>query len=228
MGTGTAEAMRNGEVGALFDWDGVVIDSSAQHLKSWELLAGEAGKPLPKDHFIRGFGMKNQVIIPRILEWTDDPEEIERYSLRKEALYREIIAREGISALPGVKSLLEMLDAQGVPCAVGSSTHRENIEAVLDILGVRARFKALVTAEDVTHGKPDPEVFVKSANAIGIRPEKCVVFEDAPVGVEAGLKAGARVIAVATTNEKSALRRANAVVDTLKDVDWPMFNGVFA
>lgn len=220
--------MKGVVAGALFDWDGVVIDSSAQHEQSWELLAAEIGKPLPEDHFIRGFGMKNQVIIPRILAWTDDPDEIERYSLRKEALYREIIAREGIRALPGVKSLLEMLDAQGVPCAVGSSTHRENIEVVLDILGVRERFKALVTAEDVSHGKPDPEVFVKSANAIGIKPENCVVFEDAPVGVEAGLKAGSRVIAVATTNEKSALRRANAVVDTLQEVDWPLFSGVLA
>lgn len=213
--------------GALFDWDGVVIDSSKQHEESWELLAAEIGKPLPADHFLRGFGMKNQVIIPEILGWTRDPEEIQRYSLRKEELYREIVRERGIAPLPGVLGLLRLLNDHGVPCAVASSTHRENIEAIFDAIGVREYFAAVVTAEDVSRGKPDPEVFLRSAAKIGRDPHNCVVFEDAHVGIEAGLAAGAKVIAVATTNPLDSLGRADLAVASLQDVSWRMICGLF-
>ncbi len=214
-------------LGALFDWDGVVIDSSAQHEKSWELLAAETGKALPADHFKRGFGMKNEKIIPGILGWTDDAGEIHRLSLRKEALYREIIREEGITPLPGVSELLALLADHGVPCSVASSTHRENIEAVFDAIGLRERFSAVVTSEDVSHGKPDPEVFLESARRIDRDPAHCVVFEDAHVGIEAGLAAGARVIAVATTHPADTLGQAHRVVDSLEAVNWDGFSGLF-
>ncbi len=213
--------------GALFDWDGVVIDSSRQHEESWELLALELGKPLPGDHFLRGFGMKNQVIIPEILGWTRDPDEIHRFSLRKEELYRAIVRERGIEPLPGVVGLLRTLRDHGVPCAVASSTHRENIETVFDAIGVREYFAAVVTAEDVSQGKPDPEVFLVSAARIDRDPWQCVVFEDAHVGVEAGLAAGAKVIAVATTHPIESLGRANLAVASLQDVTWPLFRGLF-
>lgn len=214
------------KTGALFDWDGVVIDSSAQHEESWELLAKEVGRPLPEDHFVRGFGMKNQVIIPGILGWTNDPEEIHRYSLRKEFLYREIVRERGIQPLPGVRELLELLEEHGVPCSVASSTHRENIEVIFDAIGLRRFFKAVVTSEDVSHGKPDPEVFLKSAARIGCDPRRCVVFEDAHVGIEAARAAGARVIAVATTNPIEKLGVADAAVASLGEVDWELFCAV--
>ena len=215
------------ERGALFDWDGVVIDSSRQHEESWEMLAAEIGKPLPPDHFVRGFGMKNQVIIPQILKWTNDPGEIDRYSLRKEFLYRQIIREHGIQPLPGVVELLELLGQQGVPCSVASSTHRENIETIFDAMGLRGYFRAVVTSEDVSHGKPDPEVFLKSAAMIGRDPRNCVVFEDAHVGIAAGRDAGAKVIAVATTHPVEELGMADAAVHSLLEVDWPLIDGLF-
>lgn len=211
------------KAGALFDWDGVIIDSSSQHEESWELLAAEIGKRLPADHFVRGFGMKNQVIIPEILEWTSDPDEIQRYSLRKEFLYREIVRERGIEPLPGVIGLLNLLKEHGVPCSVASSTHRENIETILDVIGVRDFFQAVVTSEDVARGKPDPEVFIKGAERIGRDPWHCVVFEDALVGIEAGLTAGAKVIAVATTNSIDDLGMADLAVNSLEDIHWDLF-----
>jgi beta-phosphoglucomutase family hydrolase len=216
------------QAGALFDWDGVVIDSSAHHEKSWEQLAAEIGKPLPADHFVRGFGMKNQVIIPEILGWTGDPDEIETLSLRKEQLYRDIIRVEGIEALPGVAELLEMLSDNGVPSAVASSTHRINVEVVLDAIGLRPYFDAIVTAEDVTRGKPDPEVFLTGAERINRPASVCVVFEDAHVGIEAGLAAGARVVAVATTNPLDELGRAHLALESLAELDWQRFEALLA
>jgi beta-phosphoglucomutase family hydrolase len=210
--------MRDSNLGAIFDWDGVVIDSSSQHEESWERLAKESGLSLPPDHFKKGFGMKNQFIIPNLLKWTDDPNEIHRYSLRKEELYREIVIERGISALPGVAEWLRALSERAVPCAIGSSTHRLNIETILDVLGFRDYFSAIVTAEDVSHGKPDPEVFLKAAEKIGMPPNRSIVFEDAFVGIEAAHRGGMKVVAVATTNPIETLALADLAVHRLDEL----------
>ena len=76
-------------LGVIFDWDGVIVDSAPQHLAAWELLAAEEHLPLPEGHFRKGFGLKNSFIIPEILDWTRNPKEIHRLSIRKEALYRD-------------------------------------------------------------------------------------------------------------------------------------------
>jgi HAD superfamily hydrolase (TIGR01509 family) len=204
---------------AIFDWDGVIIDSSRQHEESWNRLAREINKPLPKGHFKAGFGRKNEFIIPNILHWANDLAEIRVLSLRKEVLYRQIVREEGLDPLPGVRSWLGRLAAAGVPCAIGSSTHRENIEASLDVLGLRGFFRAIVAADDVTNGKPDPEVFLKAAEKLGCDPARCVVFEDAFVGIEAAHRGGMRVIAVATTNRIEDLRKADMAVLQLDELD---------
>jgi len=201
--------------GAIFDWDGVIIDSSIQHEEGWERLAAEEGKSLPEGHFKKSFGMKNERIIPGILKWTDDPKEIRRMSLRKEELYRIIAMETGIRPLDGVVAFLTALVEAGVPCVIGSSTHRLNIEVSLDVMGLRSYFSDIVSAEDVSHGKPDPEVFQMAAGRIGRRPGQCVVFEDAHVGIEAGLAGGFTVVAVAGTHARETLEGAHCVVDRL-------------
>ncbi len=203
---------------AIFDWDGVIVDSSAAHQASWERLAAETGRPLPADHFTRGFGMKNEIIIPRLLGWTTDPAEIRRLSLRKEAIYREIIQADGISALPGVKTWLDRLVAAGIPRIIASSTHRLNITCTLDVIGLSGYFPDIVSAEDVSHGKPDPEVFLMAAQRLGIAPARCVVLEDTHVGIEAARRAGMKVIAVAGTHPGVSLADADRVVHRLDEL----------
>ncbi len=204
--------------GAIFDWDGVIIDSSAHHEESWERLAAETGHLLPPGHFKRGFGMKNERIIPDLLGWSFDPDEIHRLSLRKEELYREIVKEWGIAPLPGVVAWLDSLRDAGIPCAIGSSTHRLNISTGLSILGFTERFAAVITAEDVRNGKPDPEVFLTAAARIGLAPERCVVFEDALVGIEAAHRGSMQVVAVATTNPISLLKQADVAVHRLDEL----------
>lgn len=194
--------------GALFDWDGVIIDSSKHHEESWERLAREIAQPLPEGHFKKGFGRKNEFIIPEILAWTREAAEVERLSLRKEELYRAVVAELGIEPLPGVRTWLERLREAGVPCAIGSSTHRANIALSLGLIGLTEFFSAIVTAEDVSRGKPEPEVFLTGAARIGRAPECCVVFEDAFVGLEAARAGGMRTVAVATTHPIADLRAA--------------------
>ncbi len=192
-------------IGAIFDWDGVIIDSSAAHEQSWDLLAEEEKRVLPPGHFKAGFGRKNQFIIPQILKWSDDAVEIARLGRRKEELYREILKTTGISALPGVRDLLEGLRASGVPCVVGSSTPRVNIDHVMTLAKLHGFFADIVSAEDVSHGKPDPEVFLKAAAKINRAPARCVVFEDAFVGLEAARAGEFKCIGVATTHPVESL-----------------------
>jgi beta-phosphoglucomutase family hydrolase len=203
---------------AIFDWDGVILDSSRQHEASWQLLARENGLPLPPDFFRRSFGMKNERIIPELLGWTRDPERVRQLGDRKEALYRELIRREGVQPLPGVRAWLETLRGAGIPCAVGSSTPRRNIDCVMDALGLRGFFRVIVAGEDVTRGKPHPEVFLRAAERLGVPPSRCVVFEDAHVGLEAARAAGMKVVGVATTHPPESLRAADRVVRRLDEL----------
>jgi len=205
------------EIGAIFDWDGVIVDSSAHHEQAWEWLAAQVGRPLPPGYFERGFGLKNERIIPDILGWSRDESEIRSISRRKEQLYRDALRQGGVSLLPGVESFLDALRNHGIPCAVGSSSHRRNIEAALELLGLEG-FQAMVTAEDVSAGKPDPEVFLLAARRIGVPPSRCVVFEDVPAGVEAALRGGMRAVAVTTTHPAGALSSADVVVDRLDEL----------
>ncbi len=204
--------------GAIFDWDGVIINSAMHHEASWERLAKECGKPLPEGHFKRGFGMKNEVIIPELLQWTTTPTEVRLLSLRKEVLYREIVQEKGIAPLPGVENFLKTLRDAGIPCIIGSSTQRLNITTTLAVLGFADYFPEIVSGEDVQRGKPDPEVFLTAAKRLDAEPGDCVVFEDALVGIAAGHAAGIKVAAVTTTEPREKLAHADWVVDRLDEL----------
>jgi beta-phosphoglucomutase family hydrolase len=213
--------------GAIFDWDGVIIGSAALHEQSWHRLARELGTTIAPDSFIRGFGMKSARIIEEIHGWSHDPAEIARLTNRKEALYREIVAQSDIAPLPGVVEWLQRLAEAGVPCAVASSTQRLNIDAVLSRIGLQDAFRAIVSAEDVVHGKPNPEVFLKAAEKLDLSPARCVVFEDAHVGIEAAHAAGMMVVAVATTHPATELSAADLVVRRLDELSIEQVTSAF-
>src|ERR1051326_5323616 len=184
--------------GAIFDWDGVIIDSSAAHQESWQRLASEVGQTLPAGYFERSFGMKSVKIIREILHWTDDPEKPSRLDWRKETLYREAILEKGIAPLPGVVDWLRSLRNASIPSVIATSTHSRNVRCAMAIIKLDDFFRAMVSGENVTHGKPEPEVFLLAAEKIRMPANRCVVFEDAHVGVEAARRAQMKVVAVTT------------------------------
>ena len=204
--------------GVIFDWDGVIVDSREAHRKSWDMLAERENRPLPDGHFERSFGMRNQQIIPEVLQWSDRPEEIQRLSASKEQAYRDLITRSGIETLPGVRSLLRALQDEAVPAVIGSSTPRANLDCALELLGLGSAFRDLVAAEDVERGKPHPEPFLKAAQKIGMPPDRCVVIEDAHVGIAAAKAGGMAVLAVATTHAAGSLTGADRVEESLEDI----------
>jgi HAD superfamily hydrolase (TIGR01509 family) len=117
-----------------------------------------------------------------------------------------------------VHDLLEELQRLGIPAAVGTSTPRVNIDFVMDMIGLTGKFAATITAEDVTAGKPDPQVFLKAAEGIQREPKNCIVFEDAYVGIEAGKRAGMKVVGVATTHPRHTLTDADVALPNLDGV----------
>ncbi len=205
-------------LGAIFDWDGVVIKSEHSHEKSWHLLSAEEQRPLPEGFFKKSFGMKNEQIIPNLLRWTTDPAEVNRLGHRKEELYREILRTDGVAAVPGTHALLQRLQEAGIPCAVGSSTPIANIQLGLELIGEDHCFASIVSADDVVHGKPAPDIFLEAARRINRRPADCVVFEDAHVGIEAARAGGMKVIALATSHPPETLQQADRVVSSLVDL----------
>jgi beta-phosphoglucomutase family hydrolase len=206
----------------IFDFDGVVIDSHDAHGRSWFALADELGHVLSHETFVATFGQRNESILP-FLGWAeeDDRDRIQKLGDRKEGLYREILRAEGIEPLPGVVALLEDLKANGIPCAIGTSTPRANVECVLEITGLAGYFGDIAASEDVTRGKPDPEVFLKAAAKIGASPAACVVIEDAQVGLRAARAAGMKALAVTTTHPSEALAPENPdrIVTSLEEVN---------
>jgi len=211
--------------GAIFDMDGVLVDSSEAHYRAWYMLGEEVGVTFERKLFDETFGMTNFAIIPKWLGPRAAEVDIAAMSVHKEDLYRQV-ARSVLKPLDGVPELLDSLAAAGFKMAVGSSGPRPNVEMVLEILGARERFAAMATLEEVKHGKPDPEVFLVAARKLGIAPSRCVVIEDAPQGVEAGLAAGAKVVAVTSTRKADALRGAHLIVHSLRDVDAQKLKGL--
>lgn len=199
-------------IGAIFDWDGVVVDSSELHVLSWRELAASQGHRLPDGLRIGSLGLKTQAVISDLLGWTSDPALVEKLTLDKEEIFRRLAREVGIRPQPGLVEFLRGLGRLGVPCAVGSSAPRLNVEAGMDVLGIRDSFRAVVSGDDVTRGKPAPDIFLKAAAALGLKPEHCVVFEDAPAGVEAALAAGMRVVGVLSTHTPEILRDASLLI----------------
>ena len=208
------------DFGAIFDWDGVVVDSFHIHLKSWEMLAEELDLPLAGDHFERGFGKRNQTIIPDILRWTKNVELIEKWGLRKEEIYREIASSEGIPLAKGSKQLLEILHLKPFRCAIGTSTERKNVELAINQHDLSDFFSASACSEDVQAGKPNPEVFLKAAAGLSISPTQCVVFEDSPHGIEAAQNANMKSVALTTSHPANVFMhlKPDLVIGSLAEV----------
>jgi HAD superfamily hydrolase (TIGR01509 family) len=199
----------------LFDLDGVIVDSREHHIAAWHRFARERQLDHAPDYFTETFGLRNDAILAPLLPGAA-PADIDAAAEHKERLFRES-AGGRLVALPGVSELLDFLDANRMPKAVVTSTPRPNLDMIVESLGLAGRFDALISAEDTTRGKPDPEGFLAAATRIGMPAAGCVVIEDAPAGLAAAKAAGMRAIGVTTTHPAPDLNDADLVVDALTE-----------
>jgi beta-phosphoglucomutase family hydrolase len=180
----------------LWDLDGTLVDSEEFHWLSWrDTMRGE-GVELSYDRFLASFGQRNDRILGAWLGADADPDRVRRIGNAKEAAYRRLAETHGLQPLPGARQWLTALRASGWQQAIASSAPGQNVEVMLQVLGLTPYFDALVSAEDVTIGKPDPQVFLTAAAKLGVQPSRCVVVEDAAAGVEGARRGGMRSIGV--------------------------------
>jgi len=213
-------------VAVIWDLDGVLVDSASLHLAAWQAMAKEHGLAFTEQDFYSTFGLRSPEIIRRVLG--DFPQQqVEAMTRRKEHLFRALVKDGYLHPLPGACSAVNALAAKNVRQAVATSAPRRNLVMVLDYVNLSGCFQALVSGEDVSAGKPDPEVFLKAARHLGISSEKCVVIEDAPDGVLAAKRAGMRALAVTSSHEAEELHLADLVLESLERLDlaWLLTDG---
>jgi beta-phosphoglucomutase family hydrolase len=204
----------------LWDLDGTLLDSEEYHWQSWRDTMASLGHPITREQFLATFGLRNDEILPRWLGAGATLEDIARVSLEKEQLYRKLLREGGVGPLPGAAEWVRKLHAEGWKQAIASSAPRKNVDVVLEVLGLGSFFQAVVSAEDVTQGKPDPQVFLIAAQRLEVQPACCIVVEDAPAGVEAARRAGMRSIGV----RRDGSLTADIVVKSLADLPAEAFS----
>lgn len=202
--------------GFIFDMDGTLVDNMYVHVDAWQTLLEENGHEMDRHNFlVATAGKTNREIMPTVFGEISD-ERIDELALRKESLYREAY----LPIRRPVDGLVEFLTAAkslGIKMAVATAAANPNMEFILDGLDLRRFFDAVTTASDVKQGKPDPAMFLVSAEKLGVEPERCIVFEDAIGGFEAAHRAGMVSIGIATVNSVEDILKRDSVVEAHKD-----------
>ncbi len=209
--------MSDRQLAVIFDMDGVLVDSYQAHFESWLALARECGFEFAEHQFAVTFGQTSRDIIASL--WDDPPpsDRIAEMAERKEALYREIIARD-FPVMAGAPELVRSLQVAGFKLALGSSGPPANVAVAIEGLGLGECFSVIVTGDEVTRGKPDPQVFLVAAEKLGVAPGNCAVIEDAPAGIEAASRAGMASVALTGTAPADRLATADLVVRRLDEL----------
>jgi beta-phosphoglucomutase len=205
---------------ALWDVDGTLIDSREYHWLSWRGALAEEGFEVTPEQFADSFGRRNDEILRGYFP-SYSADDITRVGEAKEVAYRRLVRERGIDLLPGVRRWLDRLREEGWRQAVASSAPRANLEVIVEALGLGGYFGAVAAAEDVTEGKPDPQVFLVAAARLGVGPSGCVVVEDAPAGTEAARRAGMRCVGVLSSHDGL---EADIVVRTLEELPDTAFD----
>jgi len=189
----------------LFDMDGVIVDNLPYHVEAWLLFCERNGIPLTKEVFYKELNGMNS---KDTFEWFYKKEmtraEVEVLEEEKELLYREFYAEHRKPA-KGLLTFLHDLRSRGIKTALATSAGPGNIDFIVDGLGIRDQFDAIIGGAEVTKGKPDPEIYIKAAALVGVSPADCIVIEDSLQGIASGQAAGAWVVGITTSHTADEL-----------------------
>ncbi len=184
----------------LFDLNGTMVDDMNYHIQAWYRISRELGATLSLEEVKAECYGKNGEVLERIFPGRFSDEEKYRISIEKEIQYRREF-KPYLKLLDGLDAFLAMAHQQGWKMGIGSAAIMSNVDFVLDGLNIRHYFEAVVSADQVTHSKPDPETFLSCARLLDADPSRCIVFEDAPKGVESAQRAGMNTVILTTMHE---------------------------
>jgi len=206
----------------IFDLNGTMINDMEFHIRSWtEILNQDLKAGLSSEEIRSQMYGKNSELLVRVFgegRFTDD--EMEYWSVEKEKRYQKAYLPH-MQLIKGLDVLLEKASAKNIPMAIGSAAIPFNIDFILDQLDIRKYFSAIVSAEDVVISKPHPETFLKAAALLNTKPENCLVFEDAPKGVEAAGRAGIPCVVLTTMHLRDEFPDAARILAFIKDYTDP-------
>lgn len=185
-------------LGFILDMDGTIVDNMHYHELAWQAVLAERGVFCTLHEVqLKAYGNSREAY-RRFFNKDASAEELEDLSSHKEARYRQYFAPH-FAPINGLVPFMEKAHVLGIPLAIATGSIRENCDWIVDKLGVRALLTAIVTADDVEHGKPNPDTFLRAAQLIDIKPESCIVFEDVPSGGMAAFNGGMRSVILTTT-----------------------------
>lgn len=197
----------------IFDMDGTMISNMPYHRQAWMEFAKRHGIKMSKKDFMKKIsGRKNDQILEILLGKRLTREKVAEFSEEKEEIYRELYAPD-IKEVEGLTSVIRALKRKGVNLAIATTASKKNREFVLEKLALTDVFPVIVGDEHVRFGKPNPEIFLKTAEQLSSNPVDCLVFEDTPVGVEAAKSAGMTVVGVLTRHTRKELKKANLTIN---------------
>jgi len=212
----------------LFDLNGTMINDMAFHNQAWHnILTKDLGASISFDAVKKQMYGKNQDLLERIFGVGHfSQEQIDQISIEKEHRYQAAYKKH-LSLIAGLGDFFKKAKQSGIQMAIGSAAIPFNINFVLDNLNIRSYFKAIVSAEDVVNSKPDPETFNKGAEILGVAANRCIVFEDAPKGVEAAQNAGMKCIVLTTMHTKEEFSVYNNIIAFIEDYTDPVLQEFF-
>lgn len=197
--------MMEGRIKAVvFDMDGTLVDNMHMHQRAWREFLLRYGIDMTEEDFHRNNMGTIREVVANFFPHIRDDEELMRLGLEKEAHYQDIY-RGSVQAIAGLRDFLSRLQAAGIPMALASAAHQGNIDFTLEALGIGGFFTAVTGSDEVPLGKPDPAVYIRSTEKLGVPPSSCMAFEDSFSGIRAALAAGMKVVAMATTHTREEL-----------------------
>jgi beta-phosphoglucomutase len=203
----------------LFDLDGVICDTAKYHYLAWKKLANELGFDITHEQNESLKGVNRMDSLEKILEWGNvylGMEVKEELAAKKNEWYLEYVKEMSPDdVLPGVIELLDVLKSRNIKIVLGSAS--KNAKFILDLIQLTPYFDDIIDGTMVENGKPDPEVFLKGAQAAGFPPKECIVFEDALEGIKAGQDAGCYTVGI---GDMKTLKRANLVISSFEDITF--------
>ena len=208
----------------LFDMDGVVVDNLPYHVDAWLLFCERKNIPLTREIFYRELnGMNSKDTFEWFYKREMSRAEVEVLEEEKELIYRDFY-RDHIQPAPGLLEFLKDLRSNGIKTALATSAGPGNIDFIVDGLGIRDQFDAIIGGAEVRKGKPDPEIYLKAAELVGIEPSACWVIEDSLQGIAAGQSAGMRVMGISTSHTPAELAHTAVVRPDFVDLFKTLLN----
>lgn len=212
----------------IFDLNGTMIDDMEFHIDAWSKLLNEVlGANMNREEVRSQMYGKNSELLFRVFgENRFTEKEMDELSMEKERLYQAAY-KSRLALIPGLHSFLQKANKNRIDLAIGSAAIPFNIDFVLDNLKIRPFFKTIVSAEDVKRSKPDPETYTKAANLLGKMSDECLVFEDAPKGVEPADQAGMSCVVVTTMHTREEFESFQNIHSFISDYRNPVLNQLF-